>query len=112
MPGRGSSNNRCARCRMYRPLCLCAHIPVFELKTKLMIVMHWREQKLTTNTAVVACLALPNSEIHIRGREDERLMTESLIGLDEHAVILGNRLAPIASLNGSLGKNGGLIRIS
>jgi len=73
---------------MYRPLCLCAHIPVFELKTKIRIVMHWREQKLTTNTAVLACLALPNSEIHVRGRQDNRLMTESLIGVEENAAIL------------------------
>jgi DTW domain-containing protein YfiP len=73
---------------MYRPLCLCAHIPVFNLKTKIMIVMHWREQKLTTNTAVLACLALPNSEIHVRGREGERLLTDSLIGPEEHAAIL------------------------
>ncbi|MEO5971663.1 MAG: tRNA-uridine aminocarboxypropyltransferase [Bdellovibrionia bacterium] len=88
MPGRGSSDNRCVRCRMYRPLCLCAHIPVFNLKTKIMVVMHWREQKLTTNTAGLACLALPNSEIHVRGREDERLLTNGLIGAEEHAAIL------------------------
>jgi DTW domain-containing protein YfiP len=88
MPGRGSSDNRCDRCRMYRPLCLCAHIPVFQLKTKIMIVMHWREERLTTNTAALACLALPNSEIHVRGREDDRLMTDNLIGAKESAAIL------------------------
>jgi DTW domain-containing protein YfiP len=73
---------------MYQPLCLCAHIPVFKLNTKLIIVMHWREQKLTTNTGSLACLALSNSEIHLRGLPGKPFLSEDLLSLGESAAIL------------------------
>jgi DTW domain-containing protein YfiP len=41
--------------------------------------MHWREEHRATNTADLACLALPNSEVHIRGRRNEPLQMESLV---------------------------------
>src|SRR5690242_17377347 len=88
MPGRSNSNNRCRRCRMYRPLCLCAEIPIIHLRTKIVIVMHCREQKLTTNTATLATLALPNSEIHLRGERGNSLQAEILLTSGEKAGIL------------------------
>lgn len=65
--GRSKSQNRCERCWIFRPLCLCSEIPEFRLDTRLVVVMHCKERKLTTNTGRLAALALPNSEIRMRG---------------------------------------------
>jgi DTW domain-containing protein YfiP len=73
---------------MYRPLCLCALIPSFELSTRLLVLMHCREVKLSTNTARLACLAMPNSEIRIRGERGESLTAESLFPENTHAALL------------------------
>jgi DTW domain-containing protein YfiP len=73
---------------MYRPICLCADIPSIELATKIVVLMHYREQKLTTNTATLACLALPNSELHIRGEKGERVDVESFLPKEGEAVLL------------------------
>jgi len=73
---------------MFRPLCICAEIPVFDLKTKIVVLMHWREDKLTTNSARLACMALTNSSLHQRGRIDGRLQTEKLITPGESAALL------------------------
>jgi DTW domain-containing protein YfiP len=73
---------------MYRPICLCSEIPEIRLATKLVVLMHYREQKLTTNTATLACLALPNSELHIRGELGERVDAESFLPVTGEAVLL------------------------
>lgn len=63
-----SLEDRCSRCRMRLEVCLCGSLPRLELATRVAILMHWREEKQTTNTGRIATLALPNSEIRVRGR--------------------------------------------
>lgn len=41
--------------------------------------MHWRERNLTSNTAHLSSLALPGSEIYLRGRKDEPLDLPALV---------------------------------
>lgn len=66
---RNKSTNRCPRCQILRPLCLCGEIEIFDLSTRLLVLMHWRERKLSTNSALLAHLSLKNSEIRIRGEK-------------------------------------------
>src|SRR5215213_7324113 len=78
MPPRYKSTDRCARCRIYRPLCLCGDIVPQILDTRVTLYMHWRERFRATNTGWLACLALPNSEIRLRGgRAQEFGVTEA-----------------------------------
>jgi DTW domain-containing protein YfiP len=51
-------------------LCLCAEIPTIELATRLLVVITRTELLTPTNTGRLATLALPNSEIVIRGGLD------------------------------------------
>lgn len=73
-----SSAHRCPRCEIRRSLCFCAAIPQLPLQTRLVFLMHTAEEKFTSNTARLAAKALPNSEVRIRGRKDERLSSEGL----------------------------------
>jgi DTW domain-containing protein YfiP len=50
--------------------------------------MHTAEEPLTTNTGRLAAKALPNSEIRIRGRKNERLSTLGLVEEGRHSLIL------------------------
>ena len=82
--GRGRNpEKRCERCRMLLTLCLCANMPRLWVPTKIVILMHFRETRLTTNTAGLTCLALPNSEICIRGTQHDpeactRVVTQAI----------------------------------
>ncbi|MGZ3709472.1 MAG: tRNA-uridine aminocarboxypropyltransferase [Bdellovibrionota bacterium] len=58
------------------------------MSTRVVVLMHWREQKLTTNTAALACLALPNSEIRIRGGREKPLEAGELVRPGQSAVLL------------------------
>ena len=66
------TTDRCPRCVLRTASCVCALLPRLELATRLVVVMHWREANTTSNTGRIACLALPNSELRLRGREGER----------------------------------------
>lgn len=48
------------------------------LKTRVLILMHTLEQVLPTNTAKLVYKSLPNSDIIVHGRKDERLSANSL----------------------------------
>jgi DTW domain-containing protein YfiP len=73
MAPRSHSSNKCPRCRIYRPLCLCGDIVPLMLDTRVTIYMHQRERFRATNTGWLACLALPNSEIRLRGMREQHL---------------------------------------
>lgn len=74
----GISANRCPRCEIRKALCFCSLIPQIPLKTRVLVLMHTFEEPLTTNTAKLAHTALPNSDIIIHGKKDERLSPDLL----------------------------------
>jgi len=53
----------CPRCLLQQRVCLCAEIPTVATRTRIVIVRHHLEQHRSSNTARLAHLALPNSEI-------------------------------------------------
>ena len=59
----------CLECGLRKDLCLCSLIPSLDLKTKLVLVIHHRELKRTTNTGRLAIKSLKNSEMRIRGEK-------------------------------------------
>jgi DTW domain-containing protein len=82
------AEHRCPRCEIRKPLCFCEFIPRLSLQTRVVFLMHTGERVLTTNTARLAAKALPNSEIRIRGRKDERLSLADLEQDGRHALLL------------------------
>jgi DTW domain-containing protein YfiP len=53
---------------MHRERCICEFIPFLNIKTKIALIVHAKELKRTTTTGRLALLALPNSEMIIRGQ--------------------------------------------
>lgn len=72
MSRRANGHLRCPRCRLHLSLCLCEHLPRLETRTRLLLVLHHREEKKPTNTGRLAVECLPNSEIWVRGHADDR----------------------------------------
>ncbi len=73
---RETFSGRCEVCRINKPLCFCSHIPVIENKVEVIVVMHYSERWLTSNTAYFAKLVLRNSKIIERGNLDSPMTTE------------------------------------
>lgn len=65
--------NRCANCRVNNHFCVCSHIKPFQIETKVSLIVHVSELKLTSNTAQFAHKMLPeNAECVIRGKMNEK----------------------------------------
>lgn len=59
----------CDVCFMHPERCLCDQIPKLDLKTRVCLVVHYRELRRTTNTGSLAVKALVNSEMRVRGED-------------------------------------------
>lgn len=88
MGSRSKRSERCPRCRMHVPLCICKSIPRYALDTRLVLVMHHREQIKTTATGPLALEALPNSELRIHGHQDRPLDFSDLNVPDRRTLLL------------------------
>ncbi|MBX3021920.1 MAG: DTW domain-containing protein [Bdellovibrionales bacterium] len=69
----------CPGCFLNPQLCLCAEIPRLDLRTRVSLIIHYRELRRTTNTGRLAVKALSNSSMHVRGQERETLDLSSLL---------------------------------
>ncbi|MBC7714283.1 MAG: DTW domain-containing protein [Rhizobacter sp.] len=86
---RSTTGSRCPRCKIHKTLCFCDAIHDVKTKTRVSIIMHHRETHLTSNTANLAKLSLPNSEILLRGLPDKPFSAESLkLNSDETPIYL------------------------
>lgn len=63
----------CLRCGLNPILCICGLIPELRLATRVLLVVHAKELKRTTNSGRLALEALPNSALKIRGVIGENL---------------------------------------
>lgn len=57
----------CDRCGLSENYCICHLIPKLHLQTRIILVIHVKELKRTTNTGTLALEALSNSQLKIRG---------------------------------------------
>lgn len=67
MSRRANPHARCPRCRVHRSLCFCDAIPQIETRTRLLLVIHRREDRKPTNTGRLAAECLGNSRVFVRG---------------------------------------------
>lgn len=73
---------------MRQEVCICAIIPTLQNRTPVTVIMHLRESYKTTNTARIACLALKNSRILLRGVKDNALDLAPIHKPDHQSVLL------------------------
>jgi DTW domain-containing protein YfiP len=86
---RETSVRRCPRCRIHQQHCFCAHILPFTIHSRLSLIVHVRELKLTSNTAYFVQQMLPqNSHFDIRGRMNEPLVAKTITERSGHPLFL------------------------
>ncbi|HEX5661276.1 MAG TPA: tRNA-uridine aminocarboxypropyltransferase [Polyangiales bacterium] len=79
----------CERCGRPRTVCYCEAITPVPTRTRVLLLQHPREHGKAVNTARIAALALPNSELHVGVEpEDFAGLNAALSDPDRPAVIL------------------------
>jgi len=78
---------RCDACQMYRSLCICALVPRLATRTRLVLLVHYREARKPTTTGLLAARCMVGSEVHVVG-DLGRPLPETLVAPDERAALL------------------------
>jgi DTW domain-containing protein YfiP len=73
---------------MRAELCVCAEVPRLAPRTRLVVVMHHRELKATTNSARLALAAIDGSELRVRGRAEAPFAAAGLGGAGDGRLTL------------------------
>lgn len=85
---RNHSPDRCDRCQIFRPLCICALAPKIPTRSRVVIFMHFRELSLTTNTARLGELALTECEVRVRGKKEKPVDAHDLVTNEDYLPLL------------------------
>ena len=78
---------RCATCHMHATLCICDLVPRLETRTRLSLLIHYREERKPTNSGLLATRCLPNSSVGIVG-DRARPLDLPLVHPGERGVLL------------------------
>ena len=84
---RRNNLERCSTCCMHETLCICALVPRLETRTRLQLIMHYREERKPTNTGQLAARCLQHSTISIVGDRAQPL-TLAPVTDREQAILL------------------------
>jgi len=76
------------RCRMHARYCVCEEVERLDLRTRIVVLMHYREWGKTTATAHLASLALSNFAIYLRGKVGQPLPTKDLRDPERRQLLL------------------------
>lgn len=88
MGRRDTRDQRCKRCRINTNWCFCDALTPLENRTPVTILMHHREKWLTSNTAVFAQYCLKNSQLLMRGTQNDDISYLDLISGEREALFL------------------------
>jgi DTW domain-containing protein YfiP len=77
--GQRKTQDPCDGCYLHKDRCICDSIPTLITKTKLSLIIHYKELNRATNTGTLAAKALVHSEVFIRGKMNETLNLSKLI---------------------------------
>jgi DTW domain-containing protein YfiP len=65
---RGQPDVHCATCLLHASLCICALVPQLETRTRLTLMVHFREARKPSNTGQLAARCLTRSAVEIVGK--------------------------------------------
>lgn len=103
MSRRDRAAARCLFCQMHATLCICDLVPRLATRTRLTLLIHYREARKPTNTGLLAARCLAGSEVRIVGARDAQPELRPLHGPKEKVLLLypGDDAVPIGQYVGS-----------
>lgn len=87
MSRRDNHHARCDACHMHHTLCVCALLPALSPRTRLSLLIHYREARKPTNSGQLAARCLQGSAINIVG-DRQRPLSLPLVHEHEQGILL------------------------
>jgi len=79
---------KCPDCLLHADLCICKLVEPIETKTRLVLLIHFIEERKSTNTGKLATVVLNNSECRIRGKLNEPVNLEGIVDPRRETLVL------------------------
>jgi DTW domain-containing protein YfiP len=86
--GRHQYLQRCPRCALHVPLCVCDLITPLNTKSRVTLIIHVKEWVRTSNTGRLLDLCLNNAEIRLRGQKGHPTPQDGLRPVEYRNVVL------------------------
>jgi DTW domain-containing protein YfiP len=87
MSRRDNAAARCAGCRLHATLCICALVPRLRTRTRLVLLVHYREARKPSNTGQLAARCVERGSVEIFGKRGQELEAP-VVGDDEVPLLL------------------------
>ena len=87
MSRRDNASARCAVCRLHATLCICALVPRLRTRTRLVLLVHYREARKPSNTGQLAARCVERGSVEIFGKRGQ-VLEAPVLGDDEVPLLL------------------------
>lgn len=88
MPSDPTNPGSCLACRLRRAECVCAHAPRLGILTRLIVIIHSKEWRKTTNTGHFARLAIQNAEVRLHGSPHQTVSSAGIESASASTLVL------------------------
>jgi len=78
----------CSACRLRREDCICAQAPHLRIATRLIVIIHSKEWRRTTNTGHFARLAIQDSEVRLHGSPKQQVSSAGIESASPSTLVL------------------------
>jgi DTW domain-containing protein len=68
----------CTACRLRQPLCICADAPRLDVATRLIVIIHGKEWRRSSNTGYLARLATKDGQVRLHGLPHQTVSSEGI----------------------------------
>jgi DTW domain-containing protein len=79
---------KCPDCLLHENLCICHLTNPIEVRTKLVLLIHYIEERKSTNTGKLATVLLKNSQCLVRGKLGEPVNFDGVFSPDRETIVL------------------------
>jgi DTW domain-containing protein len=99
MPTKSANPESCTGCRLRRGECVCGHAPRLCISTRLILIIHSKEWRKTTNTGHFARLAVQDAEVRLHGSPKRQVSSAGIEAAASTLVLFPGRGANPLSLD-------------
>src|SRR5476649_2716208 len=98
MPSKPANRESCTACRLRREECVCGYAPRLCISTRLIVIIHSKEWRKTTNTGHFARLAIQDAEVRLHGSPKRKVSSAGVEAASSTLVLYPGRGAePLSS---------------
>src|SRR5271167_1359476 len=78
----------CTACRLRLDECVCAQAPQLQISTRLLVIIHSKEWRRTTNTGHFARLAIQGAEVRLHGAPKQQVSSAGVEAASASTLVL------------------------